>query len=264
MSSNSFIRCPNCGVEFRSFAAEAAIAIGCSEQCPSCRTIVATPFFSGGRNMDRLQEQFQLPMIKQYGEDGYIFLGRGYLASSIQSTSILPVYTAYDRNLQRALDLLDLFDVVGLERAQLILSTVINATMTAYECLTDDTHKVLVRIHPRTKSAPRMGLREKREAVLSALELPIIDGGAISLRYAYEIRNCLTHSAGVIDDQFIKNVRKIGDIPELTAPGVGAPLVLHRSMTTSFLDTLQHFASRILTKTEELAKKREKRGGSNA
>ncbi len=53
-------------------------------------------------------------MIKQYGEDGYIFLGRGYLASSIQSTSILPVYTAYDRNLQRALDLLDLFDVVGL------------------------------------------------------------------------------------------------------------------------------------------------------
>ena len=260
MSASTFIRCGNCGVEFQSMFAGFALVRGSTERCPDCREAVNTPLLAGDVNFDRLQKQLQEPMVRTYGDDGYIFMGAGRLASSIESIAIAPVFASYDRNLNRALDLLDLFENVAKERLQLILGTVLIATMTAYECLTDDVMGALVKA-----GIPVGGmagnLHQRREGVLKALGLPIVDEHLKALRYAYEIRNCLTHSAGVIDDAFIKKVAKLGDVPELTAPGPGTPLVLHRSMATSFLDSLQLLASSILTKAEEIAQKQERSAG---
>src|SRR4051794_2935834 len=136
MDASAFIRCDNCGVEFRSgFASLGAVLVaGCVEQCPACKMPVNTPLIAGGRNFERLRRQFEEPMVRDYGDDGYVFMGKGALASSIVSAMVRPIHDAYDRNLHRALDLLELFERVEVEYRQLILGTVVNSTMTAYEC----------------------------------------------------------------------------------------------------------------------------------
>jgi len=226
--------------------------------------MVNTPTLAGGQNFALLQKQFREPMLRTYGDDGYIFMGGGRLASTIQSVALIPVHASYDRNLNRALDLLDLFETVGNERSQLILGTVMIATMTAYECLTDDVRGALLKLGAIVANKPKMNLHERRESVLNTLGMATTDPHLTALKYAYEIRNCLTHNAGVIDEAFIRKIQKIGDVPELTASGSGTPLVLNRSMMTSFIDSLQHLASVILTRAEDISQKRGARGRRRA
>lgn len=255
MTYSHLIQCACCGAEFRSAFSGAALAVGCQEACPSCGNAVATPLLSGDLNFDLVKNRFQEPILRDYGEDGYVFMGGGDLFSRISTPSIRAVHIAYDRNLHRALELLEIFEIVGVERRQLILSTVVLGTMTAYECLVGDLLLALkdfgVSGIRKLRGRPTFG--ERRDAVLEALSCPIDNPHVVALRYLYEIRNCLTHKAGIVDDEFILRVQKIGNFPRLTDRGPGEPLILEKGTATSFLDSLQQLASALLIRAERIA-----------
>jgi hypothetical protein len=140
-NANHFIRCTGCGAEFRSLFSGSVSALGCVECCPSCNIAVNTPTLIGGYNFNSLQQAIQEPMIRQYGSagsDGYVFMGKGELHFSINSPFLIPVHASYERNLYRALDLLDIYYEVATNRKQVVLSAIYISIMTAYECLTDD------------------------------------------------------------------------------------------------------------------------------
>lgn len=224
------------------------MAIGNIEQCPRCKAIVATPTILGGHNADSLERAAQDPMHRQYGEggkDGAVFMGRGELAYTVRSPILVPVFASYDRNIRRALDLLDVFYEIRKEHEQVQLSAVYILTMTAYECLTDDLLKTLQSNSLAPEVTGRSTLHSRRELVFMTLGFTA-DDHVTALRYLYAFRNCLTHNAGVVDQEFIDNLKRIGPIPPiLSTCTVGDPLVLEASTATSFADSLQVLAHQL-------------------
>jgi uncharacterized protein YutE (UPF0331/DUF86 family) len=152
----------------------------------------------------------------------------------------------------RALELLDLLYEVSIDRKQLILATIFITTVTAYECLTDDLLKALRELGLASPIRDRAKSHERREHLFGALGFKS-EGHVRALRYLSAFRNCLTHSAGVVDDEFLENIKRIDPVPQqLSAYGVGQPLVLEASAATSFADSLQQLADHLLTIAQKL------------
>lgn len=245
MNANHFIKCVGCGAEFQSLLSGAVLAIGCTEMCPFCGTRVDTPVLSGDRNFSRLQAASGIPMIREFGQDGadgYVFMGRGRLQFEITSPPVVTVLASYDRNISRALDLLDIFYKIETEMRQVVLSTVYISVMTSYECLTDDLLKCM-RDHDLVSAQKgRPSLHERRTHLFKALGY-MTNGHITALRYLYAFRNCLTHNAGLIDEEFVRNIKKIDPSSKLLSQyQLGAPLHLEASTATSFADSLQQVA----------------------
>lgn len=255
---NHFIKCGKCGVEFMSMFAGASSVIGCAERCPNCKAKVPTPLFSNQDNFDSFQRASQEPMIREYGEegkDGYVLMVKNHLAFSVRSPSLIPIYAAYDRNIFRTLDLIDVFYEMSTERKQVILSTIYISTMTAYECLTEDLLKAIYKDRIAVPPKGRTALWERRKHLFETLNFNI-DGHTMALRYLYAFRNCLTHNAGVVDDDFLKNIKRIGMVPQqLSGYSTGQPLILDALTATSFANSLQETALRLFNCAQALYKK---------
>lgn len=239
---------------------------GCSEHCPSCGVTVATPLMFGDLNIEVFQRANIQPMIREYGEggsDGSVFMGRGILSYQIQSQALVSVHAAYDRNIRRALDLLDIYYEVGTARRQVLLSTIYISIMTAYECLTDDLLKALQQANLAPVPKKRLHLHERRLCLLKVL---CFEPGphVTALRYLYAFRNCLTHNAGIVDHDFLKNIEQIGPIPPLlNSYAEGQPLILEPSAATSFADSVQQLAHALLPAAEAMCAQKEN-GGNHA
>jgi len=124
MNANHFIKCLGCGAEFRSFFSGAMMASGCTETCPNCGMRIDTPLLFGERNFSTVQAAPDIPMIRKFGQDGadgYVSMGRGMLQFQITSPPVVTVLASYDRNLSRALDLLDVFYQVETPMKQVVV-----------------------------------------------------------------------------------------------------------------------------------------------
>lgn len=254
MNANHFIKCKNCGAEFRSFFAGAHLARGCSEACPSCGVQIATPLLFGDRNGNILQEASEIPMIREFGEggcDGYVFMGHGILHFKITSASLVSVLASYIRNIGRALDLLDIFYQVKTENKQVVLSTVYISIMSAYECLTDDLLECL-QFHDLAGS-PKKGrpnLEQRRKELFQHLKFESNDH-VKATAYLYAFRNCLTHNAAIVDIKFLNGISKIGPVPDILKHyQIGIPLILDAPTATSFADSVQQLAHELFTATQ--------------
>lgn len=253
MHPSHFIHCSSCGFEFQSVFAGAVLVRNSAQGCPSCGTVIQTPFIAGGENFDLINQRIKEPMIKDYGDDGYVFMGMGQLFFTIKSPAIKNIHAVYDRNVHRALDLIDLIDTSTPAYTQTLLGSAVLATMTAYECLIDGLLKALRELKDpsASKLKPRPSLADRRTAVLDALKHNHKDAHVIALQYLYEFRNCLTHKAGIVDEALIAKIDRIGRTSY--AFSAGTPLPLHRSWAISFLDSLQQLATVLLEKADGLA-----------
>lgn len=245
MNANHFINCVGCGAEFPSFFSGAEMAIGCTEMCPRCGMRIDTPLLFGERNFSTLQAASDIPMIREFGQDGAdgsVFMGRGILHFQITSPPVVTVLASYNRNISRALDLLDISYQVETPMRQVVLSTVYMSVMTSYECLTDDLLKCMIMhdLLPAQKGRP--SLHERRTHLFKTLGYEINDH-ITALRYLYAFRNCLTHNAGLADESFAENIRKIDSNSKLLSQyPLGVPLHLDAPTVTSFADSLQKVA----------------------
>lgn len=251
------ITCQECGSEFRSAFSGGAMVRGCVEQCPSCRTSVATPTSIGVYNFDLLERSISEPMTRLYGDngaDGYIFMGRGELQFSIRSPILISVLAAYERNIHRALDLIDVYYQVEIGKKQVLLSAIYISIMTAYECLTDDLFtKLLSHGLAKSISEKRPNLRIRRDNLFQIMRTPPPTECTTSLEYLYAFRNCLTHNAGIIDNDLISNLQRIdSNSTQFYLENIGCPLVLDVSSAISFADAAQHIAYSLFTMSQEI------------
>jgi len=85
---------------------------------------IDTPLLFGERNFSTVQAAPDIPMIRKFGQDGadgYVSMGRGMLQFQITSPPVVTVLASYDRNLSRALDLLDVFYQVETPMKQVVV-----------------------------------------------------------------------------------------------------------------------------------------------
>lgn len=258
MSADHFIQCDDCGTEFVSFFSGAAMARGCSEQCPNCHSVINTPLLAGDINLDRLSAASEQPMIKEYGEDGYVYMGAGYLAFAIDEPTIRQVYSLYDRNFMHAMATADEYYQSSVKDRQRTIGVITIKTMTAYQRLIDDI-VLAIRKTGSTGLLPVKGMH-RLEARINALR-QILDLTAdanddvhfVALQYLYAYRNCIDHGGGVIDQKFIDKMGSIGNF-ELETFRLGEPVRIDISTALSFLDSLQQMASKLLLNTQALVK----------
>ena len=246
-NANHIMKCKDCGAEFKSRFAGATSAFGCIEDCPHCLKPFSTPVLIGGINYDYLQRALNDPINRNFGaggQDGYVYMGKGELLGVLHSELIIPVYAAYDRNIRRALDLLDLHEGVATAQAQVLLSAVYILTMTACEglivgLLSALESKGLVPPTPKPKKG-NITLKVRREHLFASLGISI---DTLPLDHLYWFRNCLAHNAGIVDEKSMNGLKSLGAIPqELQSLSVGSPLVLTALIATTLADFLQHTA----------------------
>ena len=115
--------------------------------------------------------------------------------------------------------------------------------MTAYECLIDDLLKVLTEFNFLPKSKRKYPFDERKISLFTEIAFSV-DKNDDALKYLYAYRNCLTHNAGIVDDNMINKISRIGPLRD--GPKVGHPLVLTPSVATSFANSVQLTAHRLL------------------
>lgn len=212
----------------------------------------------GKRNANLLQGASDIPMIREFGvggADGYVFMGRGILHFQVRSEPLVAVHGAYVRNIDRALDLLEVYYEVAEAKKQVILSAVYMSVMTSYECLTDDMLKCLQLCQVAVSQKGRPPLHKRRSHLFSTLNF-VPDDHIRALRYLYAFRNCLTHNAGVVDADFLKNIADIGPVPpSLSQYQAGQPLMLEAAVATSFADSLQQVAHALFPAAQDMLTK---------
>lgn len=257
MTIGEYVTCKFCGHEHRipeMFLEDGGSAFGVSLNSCICGKPVPIPMFIEGRNTERLVAAQREPLLRDYGDDGSVFMGGDFIAYQLTNEALARVHSVYSRNRQRVLDLFDLYQVVELSKRRCLIDSSCVMIATAYEVLTDDLFALLREAEVSRLSGAKIGqtVGERRMLLLEALKLadhPEWEPHIRSLRYMLEFRHCLAHQAGICDQKLLNQTNKLGDA---TMVQVGEPLNLPFSATISFLDSLQRMAPEFLERADKL------------
>lgn len=255
LNSDAIVICHECGFEFVSIAVVAHAAIGCSEACPRCRTAIESPTLVGGMNTAVFGAK--PPMIRDYGEHGYVYLGAGLTEAVVQDRELIPIRAAYSRNINRVLTLLDLVELVTKGAVPknclpALLASALILTRTSYEILVIDLFQVLsMRLEPSLPQPERAIEKEDKlfKIVCAEEKLRNFKAHRAAIKYVNIVRNALTHAGGFVDHKFIADYSRLQEEQPGNWPAYreGDVLGFDLSVVTSLCDSVQqicHFALR--------------------
>jgi len=209
-------------------------------------------FFYG--HTTRAEEASSQPMIENFGEDGYIWLGAGMFVFAIQNENLIHARSGYLRNIDRAISLIKSAANASKKDRGIFLGPAFIAIMTAYEVLIDELLESLSTKFSEIKQKNPNTRRTKIELLLNLLIFPYSELKELlvhtkALEYLSAFRNCIAHNGGVIDKIFL---RRMSDIPDIRNLPLGIPAPLELSVATSFADSCQRAAFALLKKTQDM------------
>lgn len=260
LNSDAIVICHECGFEFVSIVVVAQTAIGCSEVCHRCRNAIESPTLVGGINTAVFGAK--PPMIRDYGEHGYVYLGAGLTETVVQDRDLVPIRAAYSRNINRVLALLDLAELATKDKVPKIsmpalLASALILARTSYEILIADLFQVLSgRLEPSLAQPEKAIEKENKlfKIVNAEQKFENFKAHRAAIKYVSIVRNALTHAGGFVDHKFIADYSRLKEEQPGNWPAYreGDVLGFDLSVVTSLCDSVQQISHFALRAAQEL------------
>lgn len=247
-----FMKCGACGYEFQSAFSCAARAIGCSETCPRCSQIVATPSLFGDMSFEPFRDLPRSPVQTFNGCDGFIFNGHISALWKYTQTPLGPTVAMFHRNVDSLINDVRAAADSQTEATRSTIYGLVTLAMTSLERLVRDLYMFLIsRAYDKAKIPNLARFDQWGSNYVSRFgtefhDLFIDAGHFRALRFLSAYRNCIVHAAGIIDSQ---TLRIISDHPDLRLYRPGGPLPINLETVISLSDSVTQWGAMLIDRT---------------
>lgn len=246
-----FIKCSHCGYEFQSAFSGSAAAIGCSECCPNCNNRVVTPNLFGDMSLEPFQEISGNTSPIHNFKNGYVFNGHISAMWEFAESDISPVVAMFYRNFSALIISIETIDNGPRIPNSTELNQLIVLSMTALEKLVRDIYDVLFdRLSCTGQKISLSRISRWEHAFRSRFGDSIgnlFSGGHFAaLGYLSTFRNCITHQAGIVDQQ---TIIQMGAHPRIHLYREGGPLPMDLETVIALSDSVSQFGYALIQET---------------